>query len=321
MKIYMIKTNKECYITDCDKTSGHDYTYHNTKLKSILFDRQKVKDTFCKNWFVIDKYPEKIEKEVKRFTNKRYEIDDKDMICSKFKEVVPYEDMYDDIRGFYTYKCDELPNEFEDVDCEIEVIMELEDLQMPKEIKYDALGGGAYKDRSYTITNANVQHQMIDKIIFPGIMIHDRPCKLTSKQMYDITRQYIKDNIDLSKAKITSDYDFCFAVKKIVPLIEPETIQYSDIFARTKKERSKIHYKTKQFKEVDIFSMTHKERNYDGYTAIEPMFANNENELKGKIDAWLEGLIEIINKPLEMCSHCGGNGYLDDINKININVR
>ncbi len=84
-------------------------------------------------------------------------------------------------------------------------------------------------------------------------MLSSRPCKLTSKQMYDITRKYIKDNIDLSKAKITSDYKFCFAVKKIIPLLTPEKISCTNVFARTKKERNKIHHEIKEYKEVEIF--------------------------------------------------------------------
>ncbi|EMH2709959.1 hypothetical protein SI855_002707 [Clostridioides difficile] len=31
------------------------------------------------------------------------------------------------------------------------------------------------------------------------------------------------------------------------------------------------------------------EGNYDEYTAIDAMYANNENELKEKVDTWLKG--------------------------------
>ena len=34
---------------------------------------------------------------------------------------------------------------------------------------------------------------------------------------------------------------------------------------------------------------------------------------------WLEGLIELINKPLCQCPQCKGTGYLDDISKIEFN--
>ncbi len=65
--------------------------------------------------------------------------------------------------------------------------------------------------------------------------------------------------------------------------------------------------------------MTHKQENYGGYTAIDELCANNENELKEKVDTWLKGVIDIINKPLTQCEHCNGTGYIDEIKKIELN--
>ncbi|WP_394869617.1 hypothetical protein [Clostridioides difficile] len=316
MNIYMIKTNKECFITDCEAFSGYDYEYHKTELTNLYFDGEKPRETYCKNWYVIDKYPEKIEAESKEYANERYEIDNENLICEKFPKLIKKEDMSKfnfDISEFYTFKRDELYLGLAEVEnVNIEIIMELDNFKMPNKIEYDVSEKENDKSNSaYKITNADVKHQMLDKIIFPELMLSTRPCMLTSKQMYDITRKYIKENIDLSKAKITSDYDFCFEVEKIVPLLAPQKISYTNVFARTKKERNKIHYEIKEYKEVEIFSMTHKQKNYASYTAIEDMYANNENELKEKVDTWLKGVIDIINKPLTKCSCCGGTGYID----------
>jgi hypothetical protein len=98
-------------------------------------------------------------------------------------------------------------------------------------------------------------------------------------------------------------------------LIEPETITYQNIFARTKRERSKIHTKVKKYEEKEIFEMTHAQARYNNYSVIPEMTANSEEELKEKVDIWLEGLMEIINKPLCTCPHCKGSGYLDDVKK------
>ena len=156
---------------------------------------------------------------------------------------------------------------------------------------------------------------MLDKIIFPAVLLHEKPCKFTSKQMYDMTRQYILEHIDNSVAKVTSNYDFCFEVRKLIPLIEPETITYTNIFARTKRERNKIRTTIKKYNEKTIFEMTHAQSRYNNYSVIPEMCANSEAELKEKVDTWLEGLMEIINKPLCTCSHCNGSGYVDDIKK------
>jgi excinuclease UvrABC ATPase subunit len=134
---------------------------------------------------------------------------------------------------------------------------------------------------------------------------------LSSKEAYDITRQYIKTHIDTQYAKITSDYDFCFEVKKVVPIIEPQTLTYQNIFAKSKKERDKIRYVTNRFKETTIFQMTHEQERYKGYTPIRCFQAGSEYELKELIDGFLEDLIAVINKPLEQCPHCNGTGYTE----------
>ena len=157
---------------------------------------------------------------------------------------------------------------------------------------------------------------MLDKMIFPEIIIHSRPCSLDSKQVYDITRQYIIDNINKDIAKITSNYDFCFEVKKIIKRVEPKTYETYNIFARTKKARSKTHYKVSEYKEIQIFEMTNENEKYKGYTPISAIYANNENELKEKLDDFLEDLINFINTPIEECEHCKGTGYKQDIENL-----
>lgn len=112
---------------------------------------------------------------------------------------------------------------------------------------------------------------------------------------------------------------FVLLLKKLIPLIEPETVTYQNIFARTKRERNKIHTSVKKFEEKEIFAMTDEQQRYKGYPIIPEMCANNETELKEKIDTWLEGLIEIINKPLCQCPECKGTGYIGEIERAKFN--
>jgi hypothetical protein len=321
IKIDLVKTDSVCFITDCAKASGYDYNYHSTKIDKLLFDGKIPEQTFTKNWYQIEKYPETIQRQITgERTNERYEINDKDMVSKKLPETISIEDKdnydYEVKNNFYTYMYDTLPNRLEDVLVEINVIMEVDNFKVAPIINYTGIRKWDYKDIPYAIKNVDVQHQWLDKLIFPEVLLPSRPCSFSSKQVYDMTRQYVRDHIDGSKAKITSDYDFCFTVKKIVPLIEPETISYQNIFARTKRERSKIKYSTKKFNELEIFEMTHDQSRYNNYTVIKPIYGENEDDLKTKMDEWLDTLIEIINKPLEMCPHCNGKGYLDDIKRI-----
>ena len=59
-------------------------------------------------------------------------------------------------------------------------------------------------------------------MIIPDILIHNYPCEISSVDLYSVVRQYIKDNIDTKVAKITTDYNFCFEVKKLIPLHTPK---------------------------------------------------------------------------------------------------
>lgn len=320
IKINMVKTNIGCFISDCLAVNGYDWNYHRSKLKDLLFDGEKATPTFSANWMQIKKYPSKIQKfEHVPSINRRYELKDKDLVSAKMPVIINYEDMenYDEnIFVLYEYKEDEQEPILVDVECEISIVMEVENFELPPVIDYKAIQKVSFSDQVFNITNQNVNHQLFDKLIFPEIMLHTRPCSISSQNLYCLVRQYIKDNIDTKVAKITSDYDFCFSVKKVIPLIEPQTVSYQNIFARTKKERNKIHYTTHKFKEVDIFEMTHDQRKYDNYTVIQPIFADNEQELKNKIDSFLDNLITIINQPLVMCSHCNGTGYTTEVKKI-----
>lgn len=319
--INMVKTDKCCFISDCPVTEGYDWDYHRTKIDNIFFDGEKPQKTFSKNWLKIKQYPTTIQRlESKENINYRYEIDDVGLISDKLPLIILCNDKdnySENIFSLYSYKSDPQEPELKDVKCKFDIVMEVNNFKISTEIKYDAVRKAFSSEKGltteYQITNENINHQLFDKMIFPEIMLHTRPCSISSQDLFNLVRQHIKTNIDNKVAKITSDYNFCFSVKKLIPLLEPETVSYTNMFARTKKERNKIKYSTKTFKEVDIFEMTHDRENYSGYTTIQPIFADSELELKNKIDEFLSNLMEIINKPLELCLHCKGTGYKDEM--------
>jgi hypothetical protein len=122
--------------------------------------------------------------------------------------------------------------------------------------------------------------------------------KISSKNMYDLVRDYIKLNIDPKYATITSDCDFCFGVKKTLKLFDP--IKYVTL--------SNLKTSYKQELNVVCFEMTHDREKYKGYTIIDGLTADSERELLEKIDNYLEEIMAVINSPLELCQHCKGTG-------------
>lgn len=316
-----IKTDKGCFISDCLAVGGYDYNYHHTQINTLLFNGKKATETYYKNWYYVDEYPTLIQrKEPGKTINERYEIKNTSLISNNLPAVIPYKEAknYDSdvVDNLYSYMYDRELSYLKEITYDIQIICEIENYNFPPKIEYTGVHRWNYSDSIYTITNTNVQHQVLDKMIFPEILLSNRPCKFTSEQMYDITRQYILENIDNSIAKITSNYDFCFEVAKIIPLIEPKTITYNNIFAQNKREKNKIHTTIKKYNELKIFSMTSMREKYKGYPVIPEMCANNETELKEKVDMWLEGLIKLINEPLCQCPHCKGLGYINAVSEI-----
>jgi len=326
MDIMLIKTDKCCFVSDCyaKKENSYDYKYHNSVIPKLLFDNKEPEKTWDDKWYKIPKFPEKIEKELKgEKHNIRYEIKDKDNITKKFPEVINYNDSknYSDdiLDNLYNYTYDEKPNYKVDADVTIQTLCEIDNFIDFCDFNFKAIGKFGWDEKQYSITHANIKHQMIDRIILPDVLLVNKPCSLSSKQMYDITRQYVREHINSDFARITSDYDFCFTVEKVIPLLEPKPISYQQIFAKTKKERNKIHYRTAKTKKETIFEMTDDQSRHQGYTAINGMFASSEYELKEKVYTWLTGLINLINKPLRQCEHCNGSGYIDEAERVNKN--
>jgi hypothetical protein len=322
----MIKTNTKCFITTCTPEEWGETYAKSYGLKELLFDGKYAKPTYLPEWYVIDLYPAKIEKKGVVYDYRKYVLKDEYKGCLGFKEEIDYDNRFKfehEIDSFYNYEYQKREVNQEVNDLEIEVIIELENFNLPT-IEYKAYGAtnmNAYWDGEYNITNKGVRHQLIDKMMFPDILLPERPCKFTSKQMYDITRAYIKDNINNKYATISSDYDFCFEVKKKIKKYTPEEVTYYNIFAKTKKQRNTPHKKIVKYREETIFKMTNSKSKYDGYPIIEEMTAKNETELKEKVDTWLSELIKKINEPLVECPHCNGLGVISEIKEINCNDR
>ncbi|QTL38758.1 hypothetical protein HGO23_12805 [Xenorhabdus budapestensis] len=315
LQINIIKTDiGKCFITDCNVNSGYNFEYHKTQIDKLLFDGHQPKKSFYKNWFEIPTYPERVEKIVTgEIKNRRFKLIDKELQSSKLPLEIPYhqKDEIEEkiLHSLYSLYWDKIPDYSTPIDVIFNLVFEVNSFKDAPEFNYPAVKKWDYEDRQYKITNMNVRHSLIDCLILPKPLRANSPCDISSKEMYDLVRQHVKDNINSKLARITSDYDFCFEVVKIVPLLEPHTYSYRDVFARTKKQRQKLHFKTAKSKEISIYEMTHEQQNYKGYTAIKGFSANNEWELKEMIDNFLSELMSTIHAPIEQCSHCNGTGY------------
>lgn len=319
VKIVGIKTNNGYYITD-ELTQK---TYNTSYLSGKLVNGETPVPTFHSKWFKVVSEPVKLQQyQPMPNINKRYELIDPDL-ASKFKLVYKEEDVnlgWDDekdeytwsdefksIRPLYTLKSDPQDPILVDLEFEFELITEIDEIISPAPFSYKRLGN--YNKPTSPVTGNDTQVDLISSIITPSILLHTAPCKLSSKESYDIVRAFIKDNIDPKQAEITSDFDFCFNVKKRIHLANEYDYKV-DVSGHWRNKRIKPKYETRVQKKRDIplFSMTYSPSNYQGYIPIKGFEGDSRDDLKSNIDAYLNHLISVINTPVHECKHCDGTG-------------
>lgn len=309
LKIIGIKTNNGYLITDNFKNKE----YFDSILSTIEINGQKAKPTFKKNWFSVESKPITVSrKETNIYINKRFELKDKSL-SDKFKDVYAenevmnsnhqYYGWFDGIMGLYEFKQDLQDARYIDIPFEFEEILEIEVFKEPSKFNYKCVGK---HDIVGYVSNENVKYDFISSIITPDIIKHELPCKLSQKDTYDIIRAYIKDNINPNVAEITSDYDFCFEVKKKIKLAKEHKYQVDVNFLNKRKPKYETRVSTTKL--ISIFKMCPKP--YDSYPVISPFEGSNQDELKTNIDEYLNHLISVINEPLKECSCCNGTGVL-----------
>lgn len=154
-----------------------------------------------------------------------------------------------------------------------------------------------------------VVYDDIVKLLTPEFALEQAPCKLTSHQMYRITRQYLLENLDMKENVITSNYDFCFTVKKRVhtkPFITSE--------GYWKGNTLKSKQVTKTERQVEVFEMTYYgykgAGGYEGYTCIPELHGDNLEDLANKLDSYLGNLVKSLNAVVKECECCKGTGHI-----------
>jgi len=314
LKINAIKTDNGYYINQITES------YNSSYIQNYFFDGEKPEKTYLDKWYLINSSPKKIEKTVNQPNiNYRYELIDK-KLSSTFPEVILREefcynensgdgwiikDEWRDKQSLYSAKSDKQEPKLESIKFEFNVILEIDNIKEYAGLSYPVKA----KYNNLNITDKDVVHQIIDRIVFPEPVLTSKPSKLTSKDTYNIIREHVKHNIDNKVAEIPSDYDFCFTVRK--GIIVDKTGIYKQVETNIKKGNI-----TK--KDIVIFEMTSSEDKYKGYTVIKGFKGKNHEDLKKNIDKYLKNLMEVINAPIVECAHCDGVGAIN-IRKIKTN--
>ena len=197
----------------------------------------------------------------------------------------------------------------------------VESFESPAQMKVtvDHTGSWVEKPTEHDLS-AIVTYDDLERLLTPEPLLHERPCSLSSSQVYGIVRHHVKNNISPRYARVTSDYDFCFTVKKRIS-VKPVTSRH-EVKKPSGRSYAKPKWKTTttEFKEVEIFEMTPADKPYGGYTPIAPWHAQSLADMRDQISSYLEELMEGINRPVAECPSCNGTGHLVD-DKIPTNDR
>lgn len=303
LDIIGIKCKGKFFVTNVIANSYRLYSF----LEHLMINGNPVKRTFHPNWGVIEDEPKIVQKYVKQpDINQRFELIDPALKSDRIKLVLKRDEVlkngdddfwkkeFNSYRFLYTSVSDKQPDILKDVEFKYETIMEVNEVEEYKEFAYNVqktqwTHGGLRK-----LKENEVQHQLIDEIIFPDILLPARPCFLTPKQSFDIIREYVKQHINYKIAFITSDFNFCFTVKKVILPIKLKTTITNTINPKPK--------------EIECFNMAPKK--YQNYKVITGFRGKNQKDLKKNIDNYCKKLITFINKPLTVCPNCKGYGVI-----------
>lgn len=306
---------------------GDSYGLSNLCGKIMLND-EVPEQTFHPHWFKVSK--DNPIDHLKYFQdgeaiNRRYTLIDESLANDKIPLSIPEDQIekdddewsgkYASLKSLYKFDFDRSPPQWVAMECEFEQMQSVEisnyDCPIDMKIGLAQTGFASSNDKTFESTLSKIVcYADIEKMMTPEFLLHERPCFINSETTYRIIRAWVKDHHDPVQARITSDYDFCFTVKKRVK-IKPWTSRTEDHRVNGKSYRPP-RFKTREIteKEIEVFEMTHDQKGYKGYTVIAPFRGNTLAELAENIKNYLDDLITEINRPIAECSHCAGTGHI-----------
>ncbi len=297
-KFVVIKTKKAIFISNNPYSSIYDS--RTSVWTRTLFDGELAQPTYLTNWQKLKSIPKKVEsvipekKEIIKYKLKEGFAKNKKtpvtLPAGSFAYNYELEECdNEEIKGLYKPVYKITPEHNELIKFEIVVLDEVDNFE-PIAPKF------------------KIKHSLLNEIQTPNILLTDKPCKLSINDTYTIVRKHIKNYINPQYARITSDYDFCFTVKKIIELHKPFEYEV-DVNAYKKRARPKYKKRHQNDRETAVFEMTN-ERNYQHYTTITPFEGKNNKDLEKNIEVYLAKLMNYINEPIMECEHCKGRGVV-----------
>lgn len=281
-----LEGHTEITLVEVKKAGGSEFSHYELKNPDLASDKIPLE---------------------KRGVKQVWEEDDEGVDC-----YITDDEDFNKILSLYQPVYNQLAPSWETLDfeavCKREV--QVSSFDKPEDMKIKIITSDSWGKEQITDLSQVVTYYQLEQLMTPEFLLHKRPCYISSDNLYKIIRAYVKDNIDPKEAVITSDYDFCFTVKKKVH-IKPYDVK-REIKKRNGKSYAKPQYKTNTVstKEVEVFEMTSATKKYRDYTILKDLTANSFEDLKDRLDEYLKDLMHTINTPVDECEHCKGTGHI-----------
>ena len=315
------------------KDIGSHYTYKKFD-EGYLFNNKKV-NPLSAGWYLFDeqeissiqkKVPAKyvqtgwaldVDGEIQGLgLPKTLSLDDLSLSWDDEQECDVYHGKFTSVGKLYKPVHEQTKESWDEIPFEVQIIREItiDNISNPVEMKVSTYRDGYGISKTEIDLKSVTTWEALESILTPEFLLHERPCSISSENMYKIIRAYINEHLDRSKCKITDDYNFCFAVKRLVK-VKPYIVKTEKYKTGFKSYNPpKFINETMTFKEVACFEMTHSGvengRGYKGYTIIPALKANNLKELSEYLKQYLDDLIADLNSTVVECEHCNGTGHI-----------
>lgn len=328
------KSDKGVYVS----TDKFDYTGTRCPLNGYsTINNKAVLPTHLRGWVLIPGESEVLSIQNKRhggYSNPRWELIEESLESDKFPKILTNEDVgswgdddgdvcwgdgspYKHLRSLYEFKQDPNPEVIVELEFNAKYLGEIrsEDVENVSTAKYKILKPDGWKKEEQEVNLSDIAHYYeIEQMLVADLLLHNRPCYLSSENTYDIVRNYIKNNINPQYATITSDYDFCFTVKKKIAT-KPVTTKSELLTSRGKSYKPpRFKTSTVSHKQVEVFEMTSAKSRYGDYSVIEGFKGDSLEDLAINIKTFLDELTTYINSPLSECECCNGTGHIFEDN-------
>ena len=242
---------------------------------------------------------------------KRLELDD---VGEYYDEDVDYLvwGEYSNLQSLYKTVYSETPEHYADMEFDVKYIGNVDgSISKPLEHKFKISGKYESNEVEKALKDV-VTYSELERIMTPEFLLHEKPCTLPSKQFYNIIRSYVKDNIDSANAKVTSDYDFCFTISKVIA-VKPYEIKREQLTANGKSYKTpKFNISQVKYVEHKVYEITSTQDRYKGYQVLDDIKGESLQDLYDNVKTYLDVLMEKVNKPVKRCECCNGEGYITE---------